>query len=83
MPGFCDLELARRLELAHAWRSVEYARAQAILHPDWPVAVQPIAGGFAIYAGPGSPVNKAANLGMQEPVSAADWRQIVEEMRWI
>jgi GNAT superfamily N-acetyltransferase len=76
MPGFCNLELARRLELAHAWRGVEYARAQAVLHPDWPVVVQAIAGGFAIYVGPGSPVNKATNLGMQKPVSAADWERV-------
>ncbi len=81
MPGFCDVELARRLELAHARRGVEYARAQAVLHPDWPVAVEPVAGGFAIYAGPGSPVNRASNLGMRGPVSAAGWAEIVEFYR--
>jgi len=81
VPGFCDLELARRLELAHAWRGVEYARAQARLHPDWPVAVQSIAGGFAIYAGGGSPVNRAVGLGMTQPVTMAAWEQLVEFYR--
>ena len=40
-----DLELARRLEAAYAHRGVEYAQAQARLHPDWGSAVEPVAGG--------------------------------------
>jgi GNAT superfamily N-acetyltransferase len=78
MPRFCSLELARRLEMAHAWRGVEYPRTQATLHPDWPVAVQAVAEGFAIYVGPGSPVNKVTGLGLRGPVSATDWEQVEE-----
>lgn len=78
MPGLCSLELARRLEAAHAWRGLEYARAQATLHPDWRVGVQAVAGGFAIYVGPGSPVNKVTGLGMHGPVSTSDWERVEE-----
>jgi len=66
---FVDLALARRLELAHAWRGVEYARAQGRLHPDVPVRIEPVAGGYAIYAGAGSPLNRAVCLGLSEPVT--------------
>jgi GNAT superfamily N-acetyltransferase len=76
MPEFCSLELARRLEAAHAWRGVEYARTQAALHPDWRVAVQAIAGAFALYVGPDSPVSWVIGLGMQGSVSATDWERI-------
>jgi GNAT superfamily N-acetyltransferase len=72
------MELARRLEAAHAWRGVEYARAQAILHPHWPVAVGAIGGAFAVYVGPDSPVSWVIGLGMQRPVSVTDWEQIEE-----
>lgn len=73
MPAFCSPELARRLETAHAHRGVEYARAQASLHPDWRVAVQDVSGGFAVYVSPDSPVNWVTGLGMRGPVSTADW----------
>jgi GNAT superfamily N-acetyltransferase len=76
MAEFGGLQLARRLEAAHAWRGVEYARAQAILHPDWPVAVYAIAGGFATYIGLDSPVNWVIGLGLQGPVGATDWERI-------
>jgi GNAT superfamily N-acetyltransferase len=76
MPGFRTLELARRLEMAHAGRGVEYARAQQALHPDWQVAVQPIAGGFAVYVGPDSPVNKVTGLGMHGQVNTVDWELV-------
>ena len=76
MPRFVDLALARRLEMAHAWRGVEYARAQQALHPDWQVAVEPVAGGYAIYVGPGSPVNRAVGLGLHGPVHTAELQQV-------
>ena len=69
---FVDLALARRLELAHAWRGVEYARAQGTLHPDVRIRVERVAGGYAIYAGDGSPLNRAAGLGLSGPVTRTD-----------
>jgi len=73
---FVDLALARRLELAHAWRGVEYARAQGRLHPDVQVRVERVAGGYAIYAGEGSPLNRAVGLGLHGPVAKTDLESI-------
>jgi len=69
---FVDLSIARRLEIAQAWRGVEYARAQRTLRPDTHSTVEPVAGGYAIYAGEGSPLNRAIGLGLRGPVSGAD-----------
>jgi len=73
---FVDLALARRLELAHAWRGVEYARAQGTLHPDVRIRVERVAGGYAIYAGDGSPLNRATGLGLSGPVTKTDLESI-------
>ncbi len=67
---FVDLALARRLEMAHAWRSIRYARAQSALRPETLSAVHAAAGGYAVYAGDGSPLNKAVGLGF-EPITGA------------
>lgn len=66
---FADRELARRLELCDAWRGVRYAEAYARLHPEAGSAVQPVGSGYAIYVGPGSPINSARGLGLAGPVS--------------
>jgi len=73
---FVDLALARRLELAHAWRGVEYARAQGTLHPDVRIRVERVGGGYAIYAGDGSPLNRAVGLGLSGPVTRADLKSV-------
>lgn len=73
-----NLELARRLELAHAWRKINYTRAQEALRPDAGCAVEPVAGGYAIYAGAGSPLNGATALGMGTPVSAEAFAALVD-----
>jgi len=57
-------------------RGIEYARAQGRLHPELNCAAEPIAGGYAIYAGPGSPVNRAVGLGMHGAVHRADLSRI-------
>jgi GNAT superfamily N-acetyltransferase len=69
---FVDPDLARRLEMAQAWRGVHYANAQLALRPETHSTVEAVAGGFAIYAGEGSPLNKAVGLGMHDPVTQAD-----------
>jgi len=73
---FVDLALARRLELAHAWRGVEYACAQGTLHPDVQIRVERVAGGYAIYAGYGSPLNRAVGVGLSGPVTRTDLESI-------
>jgi GNAT superfamily N-acetyltransferase len=68
---YVDLALARRLEDAQAWRSIEYAQARRTLSPDV-VAVVPVAGGYAVCSGAGLPVNRATGLGMNGPVTPSD-----------
>jgi GNAT superfamily N-acetyltransferase len=68
---FVDLALARRLEDAQTWRSIEYARACRTSHPDQ-VAVVPVAGGYAVCSGASLPVNRATGLGMKGPVTQPD-----------
>jgi GNAT superfamily N-acetyltransferase len=67
---FADRALARRLEAADAWFKAAYVEAQARLRPELGAAVEPVAGGYAAYAGPGSPLNRAVGLGMEEPTGA-------------
>jgi GNAT superfamily N-acetyltransferase len=69
---FVDCALARRLELTHAWRGICYAEAQRRLHPESDAIRESIGGGYAIYAGDGSPLNRAVGIGMAGPVTAAD-----------
>ena len=69
---FIDLSVASRMEGASAWRSAHYAQAQARLRPDTQSTVMAVGGGYAIYAGPGAPVNRAKALGMSGPVTPED-----------
>ncbi len=67
-----DHALAYRLELAHAWRGIRYAQAQHVLHHDIRACAEPVAGGYAIFAGDDSPLNRAVGLGLARPITAAD-----------
>jgi len=66
---FADLKLACQLELADAWFKRSYAEAQARLGPELGTAVAPVAGGYAVYVGRGSPLSRAVGLGMSGPVT--------------
>ena len=66
----------------------EFARLVAERSPDLHVAVTPIAGGLAVYAGPGAPMNKVIGLGLgdalDEPSLAgveAEWAARGEGVR--
>ena len=61
-----DLELAHRLEAAEAANALHLARATTAFESE------PIAGGCALFAGPGSPVTHALGCGMSGPVFPAD-----------
>jgi GNAT superfamily N-acetyltransferase len=76
-----DSALARRLEIASAWRGIQYARAVQILHPDLGASVEPVAGGYAIYAGSPFPVNRAAGLGMDHVVLCLDLERVEQFYR--
>ncbi len=65
-------ELARRLEEADALAGARFAEALARLRPATAAAAEPIAGGYAVYAGVGHPCTRGVGLGMDGPVSEAD-----------
>jgi len=69
---FVDLNLARRLEMAEAHACRACAEAFYQQHPEFPVAVEEIAGGFAVFAGVDSPVTQAIGVGLHGDVSDAD-----------
>ena len=69
---FADLGLARRLENKEARSGAICAEALARLHPESGAAVEEIAGGYAIFAGAGSPLTQAIGLGLNGAVSDAE-----------
>jgi GNAT superfamily N-acetyltransferase len=66
---FIDIDLARRIEMAEAHAGRECAEAFHQLHPDFPVAVQEIAGGTAVFAGADSPITQAIGVGLNGQVA--------------
>jgi GNAT superfamily N-acetyltransferase len=75
---FADLHTARRLEEAQAVGRAEVARAHACLRPQAGIAVEAVAGGYAVYNPLGSPATRAhANgLGMGGPAGEADLQRL-------
>jgi len=71
-----DLELARELELSEAAAAVACAKMMMDLQPDAGAAIEPIAGGYALYCGPNSPVTQAVGLGLSGSVSAEEFDQL-------
>jgi hypothetical protein len=71
-----DLALARRIELAEAQAGAGAAEAMARFRPEADVAVERIAGGFAVYCGANSPVTQAVGLGLAGPVSEEDFDRL-------
>jgi len=71
-PLIVDLLLARRLESTDAWVSVLSAQIHAQLHPASGAMAEPVAGGYAVFTGVGSPLTQAIGLGMKGPVTDQD-----------
>jgi GNAT superfamily N-acetyltransferase len=69
---FMDLELARRVEHAEGNACRECAEAFHRAHPKFPVAVEEIAGGVAVFAGVDSPATQAIGVGLHGPVTDED-----------
>ena len=80
-PLILDLALARRIELAEAHAAVDCAEALERMRPGGVGAVEPIAGGFAIYCGAGSPVTQAVGLGLDGAVSEEEVDRLEEFYR--
>lgn len=68
-----DLALAQRIEKGHALSGKSFAVAQGESG-----ALVEIAGGLAIFTGVGAPSTQALNLGMNGPVTVADFSRLEE-----
>jgi GNAT superfamily N-acetyltransferase len=69
-------ELAGELELAEANAAVQCAESAQSADPAGNSAVEPIAGGYAVYCGPGNPVTQSVGLGFAGPVSEQDFDRL-------
>lgn len=67
-----DADTPARLDLLEAWSDLMHATAQAEMYPDSGAASLAVAGGYAVYCGQPSPLNRACGLGMSGPVVPED-----------
>lgn len=67
-----DADTPARLDLLEAWSDLTHATAQAEMYPDSGAASLAVAGGYAVYCGQPSPLNRACGLGMSGPVGSED-----------
>src|SRR5579864_1926332 len=81
MTSPADLALAQRLEECDAWGNARCVSTLGALYPDVGAQVIPVAGGYAMYAGPDSPLTQAIGLGMNGPVTADDLERLEEFYR--
>ena len=86
---FADASLAARIDRAEMRLSMSIAEAVARRDPSARVLVSPIAGGHAVFAGPGGPANKAIGVGFGAGIDEAaleaierQWRERREPMRF-
>jgi hypothetical protein len=66
---FANLELARRLEQTESLSNAGFVEARAKAFPDIGAGWTEVAGTYAMFDGPGSPVTQTFGLGMFEPVT--------------
>jgi GNAT superfamily N-acetyltransferase len=69
---FCPPDLAARLDRAEASLCANMARIIGARKPEFSAFVAPIGGGSAIYAGPGSPMNKLIGAAFGSVPAAGD-----------
>jgi GNAT superfamily N-acetyltransferase len=75
---FIDLDFARRVEMSEAVAGRGCAEALKRLRPEFPVAIENIGGGIALFAGPDSPVTQVIGVGLNGEVSDADLDHLTE-----
>ncbi len=85
---FCDPPLAAHIDRAEARMCAEFAHLVASRSPGARVTTMPLAGGLAVYAGPGAPMNKVIGLGLGDALDAgalseveAEWDSRCEPVR--
>src|SRR6516225_11528939 len=71
-----DQSLAREIELAEAQAAVACVEKLKELKPEASGAVEPVAGGYAIYCGANSPVTQSVGLGLSGSVSAEEFDRL-------
>lgn len=70
------LDLAREIELAEAEAAVSCAEMMIATQSESLGAVAKIAGGYAVYCGPGNPITQAVGMGLHGPVSPEEFTQL-------
>jgi GNAT superfamily N-acetyltransferase len=70
---FADLALARRLERAEATANVRAVELRARVAPDVGATWTEVAGAYAMFDGPQSPITQTFGLGMFQPPTAEDF----------
>ena len=85
---FCDPALAARIDRAEARMCAEFAHLVGSRSPGARVTTMPLAGGLAVYAGPGAPMNKLIGVGLGDALDAgvladveAEWESRREPVR--
>jgi len=73
---FADLNLARRLEATEARGNVAFVEARARAVPDSGATWMELAGTYAMFDGPTSPISQTFGLGILHPVSAENLNKI-------
>ncbi len=76
-----DRALAARLEAVEAENVAGMARLLGRVLPGSGAAAEPLGGGFAVFAGLGSPMTHAVGIGMNGPVSAQEFDRLEEFFR--
>jgi GNAT superfamily N-acetyltransferase len=71
-----NLELACEIELAEAEAAAACAQKMMSSRSDSAGAVERIAGGYAVYCGPGNPVTQAVGLALQGPMNIEEFDQL-------
>ena len=73
---FADLDLAQRLERTEGRANADFVEARALAFPDWGAQWKEVAGAYAMFDGPGSPLTQTFGLGMFEPLTAEQLDEI-------
>jgi ribosomal protein S18 acetylase RimI-like enzyme len=76
---FATPALAARIDRAEARLCAEFAQAADRARPGSGVVIRPLAGGLAVYAGPGVPMNKIIGLGLGEALEESALEHVESE----
>jgi len=76
-----DLPLARLLQGAEAASSRAFCQAAADLYPSLGIRAIPCAGGFALFYGPGDPLNAVKGIALGGAVDPLEWQAVEDFFR--